>query len=62
MKTWEECYNHYGYSAQNYSDTDCPNCPHKDEDNDSCKVKRENEHAVRRYAGWQRDWTNYNAN
>ena len=50
MKIWEECYNHFGYSARNYPNTDCPNCPHKNEDNDSCNIKRENEHAVRRDA------------
>ncbi len=62
MKTWEECYKHYGFSANNYSNIDCPNCPYKDEDDDSCNIKRKNKHAVREYADWQRDWTNYNAN
>ncbi len=62
MKIWEECYNHYGYSARNYSNTDCFNCPHKDEKNTDCETKRANWQSECDYAEWQKEWTNWNAN
>lgn len=61
MTTWEECYKHDAFDALNYSYTDCFNCPHRNEKNDSCGIKRENRKAREGHADFQREWTNWNA-